>query len=139
MTMTTGDFAHAAGHIVGATGGRPAEADITTIPGDFAHATEDVVKVTGDRPAAASFIPYVQAVGRGQKLRRDLTCAEAAEAMRLILSGAATPAQAGAFLIAQRVKGEAEADIRGFTQAVRDGFMQPIAPRFADLLDMRVP
>jgi len=86
-----------------------------------------------------SFIPYVQAVGRGQKLRRDLTCAEAADAMRMILRGEATQAQAGAFLIAQRVKGEAEAEIRGFTQAVREEFMQQIAPRVTGLLDLGVP
>jgi len=94
---------------------------------------------SGSVLSTAAFIPFVQAVGRGQKLRRDLTCAEAAEAMRLILSGEATPAQTGAFLIAQRVKGEAEAEIRGFTQAVRGEFMQQIAPRIDGLLDLGVP
>src|SRR5688500_5751446 len=73
-------------------------------------------KLTLAEPASAeSFKPFVQAVGRGVKLRRDLTLEESAQAMRMILRGEATQAQIGAFLIAQRVKGEAEAEIRGFT------------------------
>jgi len=85
------------------------------------------------------FIPFVKAVGRGQKLRRDLTEDEARAAMRLILRREATPAQIGGFLIGQRVKGEAEAEIRGFTQVVRDEFVQQISPRVADLLDLGLP
>jgi len=64
-----------------------------------------------------AFIPYVQAVGRGEKLKRDLTREEAREAMRLILDGTATPAQIGAFLITQRVKGETADEIEGFVEA----------------------
>ena len=60
-----------------------------------------------------AFIPFVKAVGRGNKLRRDLTYDEAIEAMRLILRGEATHAQIGGFLIGQRVKGEAEVEIKG--------------------------
>lgn len=44
-----------------------------------------------------AFIPYVQAVGRGEKLRRDLTREEAREAMRLMLDGTATPARSAPF------------------------------------------
>jgi anthranilate phosphoribosyltransferase len=86
-----------------------------------------------------SFKPFVQAVGRGAKLRRDLTFDEAVEAMRLIMRGEATPAQLGAFLIAQRVKGEAEAEIRGFTHAMRAEFICRIAPRVENLLDLGLP
>jgi anthranilate phosphoribosyltransferase len=88
---------------------------------------------------SASFMPFVQAVGRGAKLRRDLTFEEAVQAMRLILRGEATQAQMGAFLIAQRVKGEAEAEIRGFAHAARDEFIQRIAPRVENLLDLGLP
>jgi len=86
-----------------------------------------------------AFIPFVKAVGRGNKLRRDLTYAEAVEAMRLILRGQATPAQIGGFLIGQRVKGEAESEIKGFTQVARDEFIHHISPQVEGLLDFGVP
>src|SRR2546426_12775060 len=90
-------------------------------------------------PDLTSFIPFVKAVGRGSKLRRDLTTEEGRQAMGQILRGEATPAQIGAFLIAQRVKGEAETEIRGFTQAVRDEFMHPISPHVDGMLDLGIP
>ncbi len=88
---------------------------------------------------ATDFVTFVKAVGRGAKLRRDLTEAEAALAIQLIVRGVATPAQAGAFLIAQRVKGEALAEILGFTRGAREAFVTPLAPRVNDLLDLGVP
>lgn len=97
--------------------------------------TLDAVKVETSR----SFLPFVKAVGRGAKLRRDLTVEESIEAMRQIVRREATPAQIGAFLIGQRVKGEAEDEIRGFTSAVRAEFIQHIAPRVENLLDLGVP
>jgi anthranilate phosphoribosyltransferase len=87
----------------------------------------------------ADFLPFVKAVGRGAKLRRDLTEAEAALAIQLIGRGVATPAQAGAFLIAQRVKGEALDEILGFTRGARAAFVTTLAPRVDDLLDLGVP
>jgi anthranilate phosphoribosyltransferase len=51
----------------------------------------------------------------------------------------ATPAQAGAFLIAQRVKGEALDEILGFTRGARAAFVTTLAPRVDDLLDLGVP
>lgn len=86
-----------------------------------------------------AFIPYVKAVGRGEKLKRDLTLEEAAAAMRLIVNRTATDAQIGAFLIAQRVKGEAVDELCGFTQALREGFVQQLQPRVQGLLDLAVP
>ncbi len=85
-----------------------------------------------------AFLPYVQAVGRGEKLKRDLTREEAREAMRLILNGTATPAQIGAFLIAQRVKGETADEIEGFVE-VAQTFCQRLRPRIPNLLDLGVP
>ncbi|SHK72241.1 anthranilate phosphoribosyltransferase [Rhodothermus profundi] len=85
-----------------------------------------------------AFIPYVQAVGRGEKLKRDLTREEARDAMHLILDRTATPAQIGAFLVTQRVKGETSDEIVGFVEAART-FCHRIQPRVARLLDLGVP
>lgn len=52
-------------------------------------------------PRAADF---VKKVGKGKTLSADLTSAEAAAAFRMLLDGAFTPAQAGAFLQALRIK-----------------------------------
>jgi anthranilate phosphoribosyltransferase len=84
------------------------------------------------------FIPYIKAIGRGEKLQRDLTVAEACAAMHLILNGEATPAQIGAFLITQRVKGEHADEIIGFTQAARS-HCQQITPKVSGLIDLGVP
>lgn len=87
----------------------------------------------------AAFIPFIKAVGRGEKLKRDLTYDEAMDAMRLILQGRAAEAQIGAFLIAQRVKGEAVDEVLGFRDVVRQEFIYPIAPRVQGLLDLGTP
>ncbi len=62
---------------------------------------------------------YIKIVGTGEKQAEDLTQEEAAEAMELILSGRATPAQTGAFLLALRMKGESGAEVAGFAGAAR--------------------
>ncbi|RMF94154.1 MAG: anthranilate phosphoribosyltransferase [Nitrospinota bacterium] len=85
-----------------------------------------------------AFIPFLQAVGRGEKLKRDLTVDEAREAMRLLLSGQATPAQIGAFLIAQRVKGESADEVVGFTEAART-FCQQLSLSVPGLIDLGLP
>lgn len=87
----------------------------------------------------AGFIPHVQALGRGATLRRDLTREEACDALDRILSGSATGAQTGAFLIAQRVKGECAAEISGFAEAVRQRWMEPVPHSVSPLLDLAVP
>src|SRR5438128_2122991 len=51
--------------------------------------------------------------------RRDLTRIEAAAAMEAIMSGAATPAQIGAFLTALRMKGETVEELIGLAQVMR--------------------
>lgn len=62
---------------------------------------------------------FVHRVGAGEKAADDLTYEEAREAADLLLSGEATPAQAGGFLVALRVKGETREEMRAFTEAVR--------------------
>jgi anthranilate phosphoribosyltransferase len=58
--------------------------------------------------------------------------------METILSGRATPAQAGAFLLLQRYKGETPDEILGFTDAVR-ARARLIQPRVEGLLDVGSP
>ena len=87
----------------------------------------------------APFIPFIQAVGRGEKLKRDLTYEESVDALRQIVEQTCSPAQAGAFLITQRVKGEAVDEIRGFTALLREETITQIRPRIDGLLDLAVP
>ncbi len=51
--------------------------------------------------------------------RADLTPGEAEEAMNIIMTGQATPAQIGAYLVALRMKGETIAEITGSVRAMR--------------------
>ncbi len=86
-----------------------------------------------------AFRPFIRAVGRGEKLKRDLTYDEARDALRMILRREASDVQIGAFLIPQRVKGESVDEIRGFTDVVREEFMQSIHPKVDGLLDLAPP
>jgi anthranilate synthase/phosphoribosyltransferase len=52
--------------------------------------------------------------------RTDLSTEEAQEAMNIIMSGQATPAQIGAYLVALRMKGETIAEITGSVRAMRE-------------------
>ena len=51
--------------------------------------------------------------------RQDLTAAQAEEAMNVIMTGQATPAQIGAYLVALRMKGETVDEITGSARAMR--------------------
>jgi anthranilate phosphoribosyltransferase len=51
--------------------------------------------------------------------RQDLSVAEAEQAMQIIMTGGATPAQIGGYLIALRMKGETVGEITGSAQAMR--------------------
>ncbi len=63
---------------------------------------------------------YIKKVGTGPLGSRDLSRAEAADAARLMLSGAATSAQTGALLLGLRLKGETADEMGGFLEALRD-------------------
>ena len=74
-----------------------------------------------DRAAGyAGFRATIKAVATGPRGSRDLTFEEAREATAALLDGEVSPAQAGAFLIGMRVKGEAAGELAGVAQALRD-------------------
>lgn len=66
-----------------------------------------------------SLAPFIRAMGRGPSRGRNLTREESAEAMRLILSGAAAPEGVGALLMLMRYRGETAAEIAGFVDSIR--------------------
>lgn len=70
----------------------------------------------------------IKAAGTGPRGSRDLTFEEGREAMRALLAGEVTAAQAGAFLIAMRMKGERETELAGLTQGMRDARVPLLAP-----------
>lgn len=82
--------------------------------------------------------PFMAAVATGPRSNRDLTREEAREVMAMILSGEATPVQAGAFLIALRNKGESPAELAGFVDAIRER-AHLIRPRVEGLVDVGSP
>src|SRR6266542_6513635 len=81
---------------------------------------------------------FLREIGQGPRAGRDLTRDEAREAMSLILSQQATPAQAGGFLLVQRYKGESPDELIGFAEAVR-ATARTIAPNVEGLLDIGSP
>jgi anthranilate phosphoribosyltransferase len=64
----------------------------------------------------ARFSLYVATLGRGPGRSRALTRAEAADAMALLLAGAADPMQVGAFLMLLRYRGEDPVEIAGLVE-----------------------
>jgi anthranilate phosphoribosyltransferase len=64
----------------------------------------------------------------------DLTQDEAREAMNTIMSGEATPAQIGGFLVALRLKGETADEIAGCAEAMR-AHVLAVHPKREDLVD----
>jgi anthranilate phosphoribosyltransferase len=65
---------------------------------------------------------------------QDLTRAEAREVMNQIMSGDATPAQMGGFLVALRLKGERADEIAGCAEAMREHVVS-VRPAREDLVD----
>jgi anthranilate phosphoribosyltransferase len=66
----------------------------------------------------------------------DLTAQEAQEAMHIIMTGQATPAQVGAYLVALRMKGETVEEITGSARAMRANAVPvPVARRTGPLFD----
>src|SRR5829696_5680366 len=71
-----------------------------------------------------SFKPYSAKVATGAALTRE----EARAAFDTILSGEVTPAQAGGFLMALRVRGETVDEIAGAVMALRNKMVKVEAP-----------
>lgn len=63
------------------------------------------------------FCDLLKKVGSGQHTSEILTRSEAAQAAQLMLSGEATPAQIGAFMIAHRIKRPKPVELAGFLDA----------------------
>lgn len=64
--------------------------------------------------------PYVRIVAQGKGRARSLNFEEARQAMGIILTGDAAPEAVGALLMVLRLRGETDAEIAGFTAALRD-------------------
>ena len=64
----------------------------------------------------------------------DLSRAQAQETMNVIMSGEATPAQIGGFLVALRAKGETADEIAGCAEAMR-AHVLAVKPKCDDLVD----
>jgi anthranilate phosphoribosyltransferase len=75
----------------------------------------------------------VPAIGKLTE-QQDLTEEEAAQAMRQIMDGGATPAQIGAFLIALHIKGETIEEITGCARVMREKATHIRAP-YPNLID----
>jgi anthranilate phosphoribosyltransferase len=84
--------------------------------------------VTPRRARYEGFRSTIKAVGTGERGRRALSFAEAREAIAALLAGDVSPAQAGAFLIAMRLKGETPEELAGFAQGLRDAAVELHAP-----------
>jgi len=71
------------------------------------------------------FAQYIQTLGKGKRGSKDLTLQDAEQAMSMILSGQADPAQLGAFLMLMRVKEETAEELAGFVRAARASIAAP--------------
>ncbi|NVK11332.1 MAG: glycosyl transferase family protein [Gammaproteobacteria bacterium] len=64
------------------------------------------------------FAPFIRALGKGPRGRRDLSAHEAFDAMTAIIEQRVTQAQLGAFLMLLRVKEESIDELTGFVRAI---------------------
>ena len=84
--------------------------------------------------------PLLRDLGQGPTQGRSLTREEARFCLDQILDGRATPAQAGAFLLLQRYKGETPDELLGFVDAVRGrASTRLLQPQVDGLLDVGSP
>lgn len=78
------------------------------------------VQAPRSRAHYPGFSATLKLVGTGPRGSRDLTFEEARHALAALLAAEVTPAQAGAFLIATRIKGESSEELAGYAQALRE-------------------
>jgi anthranilate phosphoribosyltransferase len=79
------------------------------------------------RSGYAGFRAVIKAVGTGPRGSRALTFEEAHAATAALLHGEVSQVQAGAFLVAMRIKGETPPELAGMAQALRDA-ARSVAP-----------
>src|SRR3972149_6382028 len=95
-----------------------------------------------DRPADDSSFERmrysIREIGQGPKAARDLTRAEARDAMEMVLRQEVTRAQMGGFLLIERFKGESAEELLGFADAIR-AQARVIRPQVEGLLDVGSP
>jgi anthranilate phosphoribosyltransferase len=80
---------------------------------------KDTIDVHSFEPPPGTFMDMPAAI-RAAIERRNLSAAEMREVMRLIMSGAATPAQIGGFLVGLRMKGETVEEIAAAAEVMRE-------------------
>lgn len=80
----------------------------------------------------------IQKVATGPEYSKDITCQNAYDAMKFILSGEADPVQAAIFFIALRMKRETDDENRGILQAIIDD-TQPVTAEVDELIDISDP
>ena len=77
-------------------------------------------------------------IGKGQRGAKDLSWGEAKQAAQDLIEGNATPYQAGAFLMAMRIKLEGVTELASFTAATRS-YVSPISvPAGLNVVDVPV-
>jgi anthranilate phosphoribosyltransferase len=84
---------------------------------------------TRGRSSYEGFRGTIKTIGTGPRGSRALSFEEAREAMGALLAGEVTDAQAGAFLVAMRTKGEEPEELAGLAQALRDAALSRDAVR----------
>lgn len=78
-----------------------------------------------ETPAEHPFAPFVRILGKGKRGARNMTRAEAREAMGMVLDEKVEDTQLGAFLMLLRHKEESPDELAGFTEAVRERLHAP--------------
>jgi anthranilate phosphoribosyltransferase len=79
---------------------------------------------------------FIAKIAKGQKASKDLTWDEAKRAMKALIEGEATAAQAGAFLVAMRFKMESVTELAAFTATARS-YIAPLSiPRELGVVDL---
>jgi anthranilate phosphoribosyltransferase len=66
------------------------------------------------------FAKLLKEVGRGKRGARDLSYEEARMAAEMIVAGKVTPAQLGAFFVAERIKMESVEELQAFVEVLRE-------------------
>lgn len=85
----------------------------------------DFTSLVTETPAEHPFAPFVRILGKGKRGARNMTRAEAREAMGMVLDEKVEDTQLGAFLMLLRHKEESPDELAGFTEAVRERLHAP--------------